>query len=99
MIDINQFFTIILYTLGSILLVVLIILGIKLIKTVNKVNDVVDDIDTKQKKLNGIFDVIDAATDTLSIVSDKVVGIIVNGLVGLFSRKKKDKNIEEEENE
>ena len=99
MIDINQFFTIILYTLGSILLVVLIILGIKLIKTVNKVNDVVDDIDTKQKKLNGIFDVIDAATDTLSIVSDKVVGTIVNGLVGLFSRKKKDKNIEEEENE
>lgn len=99
MIDINEFFTIILCVLGSILLVVLIILGIKLIKTVNKVNDVVEDIDTKQKKLNGVFDVIDTATDTLSIVSDKVVGTIVNGLIGLFSRKKKDKNTEEEENE
>jgi len=42
-----------------------------------------------KKKLNGVFDVIDSATDTLSIVSDKVVGIIVSGLVSLFSKKKK----------
>ena len=99
MIDVNELLTIILYILGSILLVVLIVLGIKLIKTVNKVNNVVDEIDEKQKKLNGIFDVIDTATDTLSIISDKVVGTIVNGLVGIFSRKKKDKDLEEEENE
>lgn len=89
MIYISDLLSVILYVLGSILLVVLIILGIKLIKTVNKVNDVVDDIDTKQKKLNGVFDIIDTATDTLSIMSDKVVGTIVNVLSGIFSRKKK----------
>ena len=44
--------SIILYSLGSILLVVLIILGIKLIKTMNKIEVVVDDI---TKKVNEKF--------------------------------------------
>ena len=54
---------IILYTLGSILLVVLIILGIKLIITMNKITIIADDINTKLKSLNGVFSVIDLTTD------------------------------------
>ena len=41
--------SIILYILGSILLVVLIILGIKLIITMNKISEITDDISTKLK--------------------------------------------------
>ena len=68
-----------------------------MIKTVNKVNNVVDDIDTKQKKLNGIFDIIDTATDAFSIVSDKVVGTIASGITSLFTKKKKKEDEDNEE--
>ena len=85
----------ILYFLGSILIVALIVLVIKMIKTLKKVDNVVNDIDEKQKKLDGLFDIVDGATDALSTISDKVVGTIVNGLVSLFSRKKKEENEDE----
>ena len=49
---------IILYILGSILLVVLIILGIKLIITMNKIEKVVDDVNIKVNKLNNLFNII-----------------------------------------
>lgn len=94
---INEVFSVILYFLGSILLIVLIILAIKAIKTINKVNKVVDDIDNKSKKLNGVFDIVDTTADAISIFSDKIVDFIVNGLKGLFSKKKKIE--EEDENE
>ena len=68
-----------------------------MIKTLNKVNHVVDDIDTKQKKLNGVFDIIDTATDTISIVSDKVVGTIANGITNLFTKRKKKEDEDNEE--
>lgn len=89
---INEIFPVILYFLGSILLIALIILVIKLIKTVKKVNDVVDDLNMKSRKLNGVFDFVDNATDALSLVSDKVVGTIVNMITGVFSKRKKKEN-------
>ena len=49
----TELLLILLYVLGSILLVVLIILGIKLINTMNKINVVVDDINKKVKSLDG----------------------------------------------
>ena len=42
-----EFLPVVLYILGSILLIVLIILGIKLIITMNKIENVVDDINGK----------------------------------------------------
>ena len=56
---INEVFPVILYFLGSILLIALIVLVIKAIKTLSKVNKFVAEIDDKQKKLNGVFDIID----------------------------------------
>lgn len=95
---VNEIFPVILYTLGSILLIALIVLTIKVIKTLNKVDNVVDDINTKSKKLNGVFDIVDNTADALSLMSDKLVGFIVNGITGLFARKnKKEENDDEQE--
>lgn len=78
---------IILYILGSILLVVLIILCVKLIITMNKIENVVDDINTKVKTLDGFFSVIDFTTDKLAMLSDRVVETISSFIKRLFKRK------------
>ena len=87
---------IILYVLGSILLVILIVLGIKLINTMNKIDNVVDDINVKVNKLNSFFAVIDYATDSLSTISDRLVDG-VSGFIGkIFGRKKKKRKEKED---
>lgn len=84
---------IILYSLGSILLVVLIILGIKLIVTMNKIEDVVDDINGKVKSLNGLFSMIDYTTDKLALLSDRFVDTVSSLIRKIFVRKEeKDSN-------
>lgn len=92
----NEVFPVILYFLGSILLVVLIILVLKLMKTLKKMDTVIDDINAKSNKLNGVFDIVDNATDIISNVSDKMVGLIVNGISNLFSKKQKREDDEDE---
>ena len=86
---------IILYILGSILLVVLIILGIKLIITMNKIENVVDDISMKVESLNGFFSIIDMTTDKLAMITDKVVESITSLIRKIFNRKKEEENIDE----
>lgn len=85
---------IILYVLGSILLIVLIILGVKLIITMNKIENVVDDINSKVKTLDGFFSVIDFTTDKLAMLSDKVVDTITLFIKKLFRRKEDGNNNE-----
>ena len=85
---------VILYVLGSILLVVLIILGIKLIKTMDKINITVDNINKKVDSLNGLFSIIDFTTNKLAVVSDRVAEGITALIKKIFNRNK-----EEEENE
>lgn len=92
-----EFFPIVLYLLGSVLLIVLIVLGIKLIYTVNKTNQILDDAYNKTKSLNGFFNAIDSITDTLSNLSDSIVSNIT-GIIGkVFQKKKKKKEIDEDE--
>ena len=87
---------VILYILGSILLIVLIVLGIKLIITMNKIENVVDDINVKVNKLNGLFSIIDVTTDRLALLSDKVVDGISSLVRKIFSKKKrKEDDIDE----
>ena len=95
-ISINEIFQVILYILGSILLITLIVFTIKLMKTLKKVDKIVDDVDNKMQSLNGAFDIIDTTTNALSSISDKVVDFIVNGLLGIFNRKNKKEEIEDE---
>ena len=87
---------IILYVLGSILLVVLIILGIKLIITMNKIENVVDDINKKVKSLDGLFSIIDMTTDKLAMLSDKVVDAVTLFVKKIFRRKEDVINNEQE---
>jgi len=91
----EMFFSVILYVLGSILLITLIIFVIKLMKTLKKVDAAIDDYNEKSKKLDGLFSIIDTATDTISAVSDKLVGVVIKGISGLFKRKKKEDDIDE----
>ena len=69
-----------------ILLVVLIVLAIKLVSTINKLNVVVDDVNKKVKSLDGIFGLIDFATDNITLVLG-------------FKNRKYNKKEEEEDNE
>jgi len=89
--------SIMLYLLGSILLIVLIILGIKLIITMNKIENVVDDINVKVKKLNGLFNIIDYTTDRLALISDKMADGFSFLIKKIFKSKKEDKKNKEEE--
>ena len=89
-----EFLPIVLYILGSILLVVLIILGVKLIITMNKIEDVVDDINAKVKTLDGFFSVIDFTTDKLAMLSDRVVETVASFIKKLFKRKESVKEDE-----
>ena len=82
-----EFLPILLYVLGSILLVVLIILGIKLIITMNKIEIVVDDITKKVKSLDGLFSIIDMTTDKLAMLSDRVVDTVSLFIKKVFRRK------------
>lgn len=96
----NEILPIILYILGSILLGILIVLGIKLINVMNKMEQVVDDINTKVSSLNGVFSIIDATTDRLALLSDRMVDGISLIIRKLFAKKKKkDKEKENDENE
>lgn len=94
----QNFLPILIYFLLIIILIVGIILGIKFIRTLTKVEKVVDDVNEKVQSLNGFFHVIDFATDKIVSLSDKVVEGVSHLVSKLFfSRKKKSKNIEEEE--
>lgn len=96
----NEILPIILYILGSILLGILIVLGIKLINVMNKMEQVVDDINTKVSSLNGVFSIIDATTDRLALLSDRMVDGISLIIRKLFAKKKKkDKEKENDDNE
>ena len=85
--------TVVLYVLGSILLVVLIILGIKLIITMNKIEVVVDDIAKKVKTLDRFFSLVDTTTDKLAMLSDKFVEMTSSLVKKIFRRK--EENVDE----
>ena len=95
---INEIFPVILYTLGSILLIVLIILSIRAIGTLKKVDRAMDDLNVKSHKLDNLFNVIDNTTDFISDISDKALGLVVNG-IATFVQKVKNKKGEKDSNE
>lgn len=86
----QEILSIILYALGSILLIVLIILGIKLIITMNKIEKITDDINGKLKSLNGFFSIIDFTTDRLATITDKFVDGITSLIRRLFNKRKEE---------
>lgn len=89
---------IIIYVLLIILLIVAIIIGIKLIGTIGKVDVLLDDVTTKVKTLDRLFNLVDYASDKVSLITDTVVGFVTNNLKKLFGSNKK-LNEEDEINE
>jgi len=87
---------IIIYSLIAILLVVLIIFVIRLFSTLSRLNKTLDDVNVKIEKLNGLFNIIDNTTDYISVISDKFVDKIAGLIDNLFSKKKKEGEIEHE---
>ncbi len=87
---------IVVYFLLIILLIVGIILGIRLLGAMDKVDEVLENMQKKVNSLNGLFSVIDFTTDKISAFSDKVVDV-VSGFIGKFTRRKKTKYTESEE--
>lgn len=92
-----QYFPMILYTLGTFLLIILIILGIKLIKTIDKANALLEDAYNKTRSLNGLFYIIDSVTDVLSSISDSIVGNLTAVIGKVFHRKKRKTEENEDE--
>ena len=82
---------IIIYLLLIILLIVAIILGIKLIGTINKVDALVEDITTKIKTLDKVFEIVDFATDRMTMITDVAINFITSGFKKIFGGIKKTK--------
>lgn len=89
---VNEVMPIILYILGSILLVTLIVLTVELIMTMNKINKIVDNISGKVSSLDELFKVIGTVTGRFAVITDK----IVDGAASIIERifKGKDEKIE-----
>jgi len=90
----QELLPVILYSLLSILVVVLIILIINAIKTIKQVNVLLEDIENKSKKLDGVFDVVDNLSSSISNFGDKIVKFFSTSIKKIVKKKKK-----EEENE
>lgn len=78
---------IVIYFLLIVLLVVAIWIGIKLIITMNKVDDILEDISEKAKSLDKLFNIIDFATDRVSMVSDTVINFISSVFNKIFKKR------------
>lgn len=84
---INEVLPVILYILGSVLLVALIVLTIKLIITMNKVEKVVDNITVKVKTLDELFNVIGLVTGKFTAITDRIVDSVALLVEKVFKGK------------
>ena len=78
---------VVIYFLLIVLLVVAIWIGIKLIITMNKVDDILEDISEKAKSLDKLFNIIDFATDRVSMVSDTVINFVSSAFIKIFKKR------------
>lgn len=92
MINVMDFVSIIFYIALIVLVIVLIILGIRAIQTLNKVDQTLDDIKIKSSKLDGVFNIIDGATDAVVGISDTLTSALASGIEKIFSRKRVKKD-------
>ena len=81
---------------GIIFLISLIILIVRLNFTISKVDYILDDITAKLKTTNQVFEVVSKVSNSVSLINDRLVEVIVTFIANVFS-KRKNKNEEEEE--
>ena len=84
----DLYLPVLLYLAAIILLIVLIVLGIKLIKLLDKVDRVVENVEDKVNSLNTAFEMIDKASNGLSVIADGIITSVTSFIAGLFNKRK-----------
>lgn len=84
----NGFLLTILLVLVSVLVVFLIVISIKLLYTVDKINVILDDAEKTLKSVNGVFTAIDTVTDSITLISETVIGKVLMMVEKIFKKKK-----------
>ena len=92
-----DYLLIMLVIFGIILLISLIILIVRLNFTISKIDSLLDDIAKKLNTVNHAFELFDKVTDSISLINDRVVDIIVTFIASLFAKRKNKKEESEEE--
>lgn len=72
-----------------VLVIILIVLALKALDTLNKVDAILDDTKKKLDSLDGVFNLVDNVSEKLTLVTDTIVGSIVNFITSIFNRKGK----------
>ncbi len=81
--------TIVIYILLIILILVAIVCGVKLIFTLNKVDELLEDVTLKVKSLDRVFELVDFATNKMSIITEVIISFINGGIKKIFNSSKK----------
>ncbi len=89
------FLPIVINILLIVVLIIVILIGYKVLIFMNDINDILDNVNKKLNSLNGIFNVIDLATDKVNDAVTVLVEKISNGITKVFKRKSKNKVKEE----
>ncbi len=84
-----EFLGVILDSLLIVLVIILIVLALKTLDTLNKVDAILDDTKKKLDSLDGVFNLVDNVSEKLTLVTDTIVGSIVNFITSIFNRKGK----------
>ena len=84
-----EFLGVILDSLLIVLVIILIVLALKALDTLNKVDAILDDTKKKLDNLDEVFNLVDTVSNKLTLVTDTVVGSIVNFITSIFNRKGK----------
>ena len=64
----------------------------------NKVDDILEDLSDKAKSLDKLFNIIDFATDRVSMISDTVINF-VSGAISKIFKKRNLKKVEDDDDE
>ena len=91
------FLPLVIYILLIVVLIVLIVVGFKFANFLDKINHVVDSVSQKIDSLNGLFHVIDFATDKVSEFSTAIVERVISTITKFSRRKNKNKEDEDDE--
>ena len=86
------------------LLVLLVVFGIifiisliiRLNFTISKVDYILDDVTAKLKTTNQVFEVVSKVSNSVSLINDRLVDVIVTFIANVFSKRKNKKEEEEE---
>ena len=93
--------TLILLAVLIVLVIIAIAVLIKVLATRAKVDVLLDDVASKMKSLDKLFEMVDFATDKMSLVSEVAIGLLTTGFKKIFGDKKvsskRKKKLKEEE--